>query len=98
MGANSLTGLLVGNPIIHFKNTNTKIMCLWNSFTVYNTIFGSRSLNCYGRAFVFEPKSNLILELIYNPNNAKGLGSLFQKKHEIDEVSGAIYRVKPEVI
>lgn len=36
--------------------------------------------------------------MIFNPNNATGLSSIFSKKYAIDEISGAIYKVKPEVI
>ncbi len=55
-------------------------------------------LNVSGRAYVFEPKNNLVLELIYNPNNTKGLASIFSKRSLIDEVSGCLYRVHPNVI
>ncbi|EAS07102.1 oxysterol-binding protein (macronuclear) [Tetrahymena thermophila SB210] len=98
MGANSLTGLLAGNPTVYFKNTQNKVYAIWNSFNLFNTAIGQRSLNCFGRAYVWEPKSNLVLELIYNPNGSSGLSSLFSKKSVIDEVSGAIYKVKPHVI
>ena len=86
---------MLGNPTIHYKNTNLKIRCLWNSFTVFNTVFGQRSINAQGRSYVFDAANNLALEIVYNPNNTKGLSSLFSKKFPIDEISGAIYRITP---
>lgn len=65
---------------------------------MYNLTIGQRYLNSTGRAYIFEPKNCLVLEIIYNPNNASGISSLFSKKYAIDEIQGALYRVKPEVI
>ncbi|EGR34457.1 PH domain protein [Ichthyophthirius multifiliis] len=97
MGANSLTGYLQGNPIIHFKQNNQKVYCLWNSFNLFGTAIGTRMLNCFGKAYVLNPSQNLILEIIYNPNNANGFTSLFSKKNQIDEFIGCIYKVHPGV-
>lgn len=64
---------------------------------VYGSAVGQRSFNCLGRTYVFEPDTRVVLELIYNPNDKGAVGNFFSsKKHRIDEISGAIYKVKPE--
>lgn len=98
MGANSLEGLLVGNPVVKFTESKSIVKCLWNSFNVNGLILGQRSLNASGRAYIFEAERNLVLEIIYNPNRKSGLSSLFGKSHKIDEISGVIYEVHPHVI
>lgn len=65
------------------------------------TAIGERKINCCGRGFAFEPESRLLCELLFNPfDNGGILGSLFssQRSHKMDEIGGAIYRVRPEVM
>ena len=72
---------------------------IWNYFTVYNLVIGNRMLNAIGRAYIFEPDSRTVCEIIYNPYDKGVIGNLFSKKtHKIDEIAGAIYKVKPHVI
>jgi hypothetical protein len=66
---------------------------------VYCTAIGQRSINAVGRGYLFEPESRYVVEIIYNPNDAGIIGNLFSsKKVMVDEISGAIYKVKPDVI
>lgn len=48
---------------------------------------------------MYEPKSRLCCEIIYNPHDKGTIGNMFSKHHNmIDEISGAIYQVKKEFI
>lgn len=98
MSANSLQGQVEGGPRVDFKNTGVRMHCMWPNFQLFNIIFGQRMLNMTGRAYVIEPKNNLVLELIYNPNNSKGIASLFSKRFHIDQITGGIYKVHPHVM
>ena len=56
-------------------------------------------VNTNGRAYVYEPESRIVCEIIYNPFDKGILEALFSKNtHKIDEIAGAIYKVKPHVI
>ena len=70
---------------------------IWNSFILNGLAIGQRILNCQNRAYVYEPKSRLVCEIIYNPHDKGTIGNMFSK-HMIDEISGAIYQVKKECI
>lgn len=60
---------------------------------------GTRVMNCIGRSYIFEPESRLCLECIYNPHDKGAITNFFsKKKHKIDEISGAIYKVKSSFI
>ena len=63
----------------------------------YGISIGQRYLNLQNRAHVYEPKSRLVCEIIYNPHDKGTIGNIFSK-HMIDEISGAIYQVKKECI
>jgi hypothetical protein len=99
MGANSLQGLQKGHATVHFYNTKLDFKIIWNSFMLYGTAIGQRYINCIGRAYVYEPKSRLVCEIIYNPNDKGIIESIFSKKNnKIDEISGAIYQVNEDFI
>jgi Oxysterol-binding protein len=99
MGANSVRGFQKANPIVEFKHQKKKFYFIQNGFTLFGVIIGQRFLNATDRAFVFEPESRLACELIYNPFDKGVIGNLFSnKKNKIDEVVGAIYKLKPHTI
>ena len=99
MAANSLTGTSKGHPVVEFENTKSKIYIIWMHFQLLGTALGERQFNATGRCFIFDAVSRVVCEIIYNPNDKGLIGNLFSKKsHKIDEIAGAIYRVKPEVI
>lgn len=52
---------------------------MFPNFLIYGTAFGTRKLNCVGKILIFEPKSRIVCEVIYNPNDKGIIGNLFSK-------------------
>lgn len=99
LSANSLQGDIVGSPTIEFANTRRKVQILWWPFQISGITLGDRIMNCVGRAFAFDAESNLVCEVIFNPYDIGAFSNVFSKNpHKIDQISGAIYRVKTAVI
>jgi hypothetical protein len=72
---------------------------MWNSFNINGTAIGERKLNAYGRTYVFEPDSGLILEIIYNPFDKGSLGSFFSNsKAKADQVNGWLYKISQDAM
>lgn len=100
LSPNSLIGDMKGVITIEFVKQKRKIYVLTWPFILYGTTIGERKINCQGRGFAFEPESRLLCEVLFNPNDSGFLGNIFSsnKNHKIDEIGGAIYRVKKDVI
>jgi len=45
-------------------------------------IYGKRILNSVGKTYIFEPESNLVLEMIHNPGDKGTIGNLFSNKNK----------------
>jgi hypothetical protein len=100
LGANTLVVEQRGTPFVHFYSNNTRIYFKWPMFVINGTAVSTRYLNFFSKAIAFEKNNNLLCEITFNANEIGGFGGLFQKKesYSIDEIGGAIYKVKPEII
>lgn len=100
LSPNSLFGDIKGSIVIEFLKSKKKIYILTWPFIMYGTAIGERKVNCCGRGFAFEPESRLVCEIIFNPYENSMFDNLFnsEKSHKIDEIGGAIYRVKKPVM
>lgn len=99
LSANSCVAEQRGSPIAEFLNNHTKITFRWPLFLLSGIVMGQRGFNFFSKAFAYNKEENLFCEIIFNINEIGGFKGLFQKKdYFIDEIGGAIYKVKPHVI
>lgn len=100
LGANTLAAEQKGTPMVRFPINNTSIYFKWPMFVIHGAAVGTRYLNFYSKAFAFEKTHGLLCEIVFNVNEIGGFSGLFQKKesYSIDEIGGAIYKVRPEII
>lgn len=100
LGANTLAAEQKGTPFVHFYQNNTRIFFKWPMFIIHGAAVGTRYLNFYAKALAFDRVNNLLCEVLFNVNEVGGFSGLFQKKesYSIDEIGGAIYKVKPDAI
>ncbi|KRX03923.1 hypothetical protein PPERSA_12128 [Pseudocohnilembus persalinus] len=97
--ANSLEGYQRAHPTVQYENNGKKIYMFYNNFIIYNLLIGQRYMNCIGRVYTLDPETRLVAEVIYNPNDKGTISNLFSKsKVKIDEIGGAIYKVKQEIV
>ena len=94
MSTNSVIGESLGHPIIEVNGL--KIYYIHHSFQLDGVVFGSRVLNATGKAYCFEPKSQIACEITYNPHEAGFFSSIYSSgNHFIDEIQGSIFKTSP---
>lgn len=97
--ANTCVAQQKGSPVAHFLNNNSKICFRWPLFIINGTAMGQRCFNFFSKAIAYEKENNYLCEILFNVNEVSGLKGLFQRKdYFLDEIGGAIYKVKPDVI